>query len=132
MLRLFDKKNLVRDSFRGNMSSSVKNRAGGREGSSNAMTQPQKFIQYQTKSGHPVTAGPLTVTPRSRALMVRWPFGGWVWNRPVSVTFQDGEQTGRMAIIDLTRLIQLSLLGLAAIFVTTGLIVSHRRRNQNE
>ena len=114
------------------MFGSVYNCAGGRQGSSNAMTQSQKFIQYQTKSGQPVTAGSLAVIPRSRALIVRWPFGGWFWNRPVSVTYQDGEQTRRMAIIDLTRLIQLSLLGLAVIFVTTGLIVSRRRRNQNE
>lgn len=88
------------------------------------MTEHQKFIQYQTRSGQPFKTGSLTVTPRSRALVVRWPFGGWVWNRPVSVTFQEGEQVRRISIIDLTRLVQLGLLGLAAIFFVTGLIVS--------
>ena len=96
------------------------------------MTQLQKFIQYQTRSGQPVTAGSLTAIPRSRALVVRWPFGGWVWNRPVSVTVQDGDRIQRVSIFDLTRLVQLNLLGLAAIFFTTGLIVSLKRRDHNE
>ena len=96
------------------------------------MTHLQRFIQYQTRTGQPVTAGSTTVIPRSRALIVRWPFGGWVWNRPVSVTFQDGERSSRIPVVDLTRMVQLGLLGLAAIFFTTGLIVSRRRRSQNE
>jgi hypothetical protein len=97
-----------------------------------AMIWLRNFIQYQTRTGQPVEAGATVVIPRSRALIVRWPFGGWVWNRPVSVTFQDGERTRRTPVIDLTRVVQLSLFGLATIFFTTGLIVSRRRRNQNE
>lgn len=96
------------------------------------MAQRQKLIQLQTKSGDAVTAGAVTVTPQSQALIVRWPFGGWVWNRPVSVTLQHGEHTERFPIIDVTRIVHLSLLGLAAIFFVTGLIVSSKRRDQNE
>ena len=49
------------------------------------MIQLQKFIQLQTKSGRVITAGEVEVTPVSRVLIVRWPSGGWIWNRPVSV-----------------------------------------------
>jgi hypothetical protein len=89
-----------------------------------AMSQPQKFIHFQASSGPAFTAGPLTVTPHMQTLTGRWPAAGWRWSRPVSVTWQMGEQSGQLTIIDLTRLVQLSLLSLSVIFFITGLIVS--------
>jgi hypothetical protein len=40
----------------------------------------------------PVTVDNVTVTPRSRTLVVRLPKGGFVWNRPTAVVV---EQDGR-------------------------------------
>jgi hypothetical protein len=62
----------------------------------------------------PVTVGDVTVTPRARALVVRLPQGGFVWNRPTAVTVQRAGATRRVPVVDLTRRLQLGLLALAA------------------
>ena len=74
-------------------------------------------IQWQTVSGDSMTVGDVTVTPQSQALIVRWPFGGFVWNRPVAILVErDGSRiVERMRVIDVTRLVQLGLLGFSLI-----------------
>ena len=61
----------------------------------------------------PVTVGEVTVTPRARALVVRLPHGGFVWNRPTAVTVQRAGTVRRVPVVDGTRLLQLALLALA-------------------
>jgi hypothetical protein len=65
-------------------------------------------------SAAPVTVGDVTVTPRARALVVRLPQGGFVWNRPTAVTVQRAGAVRQIPVVDVTRLLQLALLGLAA------------------
>jgi hypothetical protein len=64
----------------------------------------------------PVTVGEVTVTPRARALVVRLPQGGFVWNRPTAVTVERAGAVRRVPVVDVTRVLQLGLLvlGLAA------------------
>ena len=96
------------------------------------MKRLKKMIQWHTVPGNPVTAGDVTVTPQSQALIVRWPWGGLVWNRPVAVLVKQGEQTERVPIVDVTRILQLGLLGLSLAFAMVTFIPRDReRRNRN-
>ena len=74
-------------------------------------------VQWQTISGSPVTVGGVTVTPQSQALIVRWPFGGFVWNRPIAVVVErDGAGfVERRRVVDVTRIIQLGLLSFSLV-----------------
>jgi hypothetical protein len=89
-------------------------------------------LKWQRLSGDKITVGDVTVTPQSQALSVRWPNGGFVWNRPVAVLVQRGEETERIPIVDVTRMAQLGLLGLGVVFSVVALMASVRgRRFQN-
>lgn len=77
------------------------------------MEKLKQLIQWRTESGQPVTANGITVTPQSMAIQVRWPYGGWVWNRPVSIQVEKAGQTEQIPIVDVTRLIQLLCAGIA-------------------
>ena len=57
------------------------------------MSKLKDRIQWQAVSGEEVTVGDVTLTPQSQALTIRWPNGGFVWNRPVSVLVERGGQT---------------------------------------
>ena len=69
-----------------------------------------KWIEWQTKTGKPITAAGRTIIPQSQALLIRFPFGGFVWNRPSAVLVQYNNQTEQIPIPDITRLIQAALL----------------------
>jgi hypothetical protein len=97
------------------------------------MTQLQERFKWQTKSGETVSVGDMAVTPQSQALTVRWPRGGWVWNRPVAVLVERGEERKRIPIVDVTRVAQLGLYVLALMFGIAGLFLLTRERStQNE
>jgi hypothetical protein len=70
-----------------------------------------RMFQRRTLSGEPVVVGGMTVTPQSQAVALRWPGGGWVWNRPVAVLVEQDGVTRRIPIVDVTRLAQLAFLG---------------------
>jgi hypothetical protein len=90
-------------------------------------------IQWQTVSGEAVKVGDVALTPQSHALTVRWPNGGFVWNRPVAVLVERGGQTERIPVVDVTRIAQLTLLGLGFVFTIVTLMLSIRkRRDKNE
>jgi hypothetical protein len=64
--------------------------------------------------GPTITVGAVRVTPESSVLRLELPFGGFVWNRPRAVIVEgpDG-QIERRRIPDLTRIVQVALLGCA-------------------
>jgi hypothetical protein len=96
------------------------------------MAQLKDIIQWQTVSGNPVTVGDVTVTPQSQALTVRWPFGGFVWNRPVAILVErDGSRfVERMRVVDVTRIIQLGLLGFGLVLSIAVFDKSVRRKER--
>lgn len=97
------------------------------------MARPKEMLQWQTVSGNKVAVGDVTVRPQSRALTVRWPRGGLVWNRPTAVLVEQGEETERVPIVDVTRMAQLGLLGLSLVFsIITVALSIRRRRNRDE
>ena len=78
------------------------------------------FIQLKTVQGTAVHTPHHTLIPESQALTIRFPFGGFVWQRPTAVLVQQGEQTQRHPITDVTRLATWSVL--AASLLTTLLL----------
>jgi hypothetical protein len=68
------------------------------------MTNLTDFIQLKTVRGTAVQTTHHTLIPESQALIIRFPFGGFVWQRPTAVLVQQGDQTQRHPITDITRL----------------------------
>ncbi len=96
------------------------------------MAKFKELIQWQTTSGQLVAAGNVTVTPQSWSLTIRCPFGGLVWNRPVAVLVRRGEETERIPIVDITRSVQLGLLGLGLIFaMLVFILIQSKRKRRN-
>jgi len=92
-----------------------------------------ELIQWQTVSGEAVTVGDVTVRPQSQALTLRWGrYGGLVWNRPAAILVERGDQTERIPIVDLTRAVQLGLLGFCLLFCIVAFVVSARRRRVSQ
>jgi len=83
-------------------------------------------------AGDAVTVGNVAATPQSQALTMRWPQGGWVWNRPAAVLVKQGEQERRIPIVDVTRVAQLALYGTAAVFTMIGLIQMMRQGGKHK
>ena len=97
------------------------------------MTQLKDIVQWQTVSGNPVTMGDVRVTPQSQSLAVRLPLGGFVWNRPVAVLVERGGSLAveRIPVVDVTRLIQLGLLGFSLIFSMAMTAKFARRKEES-
>lgn len=88
-----------------------------------------RFFELVTHTAKPYTAGGVTVTPQSQALIVNLSFFRFVWNRPVAVLVDRGGQTERLPIVDVTRYVVWGLMGLSAI-VSTMLFMAAARRSQ--
>jgi hypothetical protein len=92
------------------------------------MAGQKPIIDWQKRRGETIAVGEVRVTPESRALTVRWPQGGLVWNQPVAIWVQrDGEQK-RVPIINITRAIVWSLYaGVALVGIACMLRALHKR-----
>ena len=89
------------------------------------------FVQLQNTAADPVVVGDTRVTPQAQALVIRFPFGGFVWNRPVAVLVERDDMTRRIPIVDVTRLAQIALLGsLLAFSVIITLLAAQRARQR--
>lgn len=86
-----------------------------------------RLVRFQTALGKPVEAGGVTVTPEAKAIVVRLPFGGWVWNRPTAVHVRYGQQNWRLPIVDVNLTGQLALVGVSLLFILFGVAGSARR-----
>ncbi|MCC6166347.1 MAG: hypothetical protein IT329_03885 [Caldilineaceae bacterium] len=64
----------------------------------------KRGIAWQLRTGKPLEAGDITLTPVAQRLLLRWPGGGFVWQYPVALFVeQEGEET-RIPIPDPTRM----------------------------
>jgi len=84
------------------------------------------LLQWERTAGEPVEIAGYTVTPESQALSVRFPFGGYVWNRPAAVLVNGEDGQERIAVVDVTRSAQLTLFAAAALFLVVGWLLQHR------
>jgi hypothetical protein len=87
-------------------------------------------FQVQTVSGQPVTVESVTVTPQSQALIVRLPIGGFVWNRPTAILVERDETAKRFPIVDITRILQLGLLGFSLVLSIVSLVKFSQRKER--
>jgi hypothetical protein len=95
----------------------------------------REIVQWHKMAGEPTTVGDTTVTPESSVLMVRLPGrwqGGYVWNRPVAVLVERGEERQRIPIVDVTRMAQVSLVMSLVALTFIMMIVSGRGKEQGE
>ena len=92
--------------------------------------QDELGVRWETATGEPVTMGGTTLTTESQALVVRWPRGGWIWNRPVAITIEEGGETRRVPIVDVTRLVQVALVATSVAFVVVTLALSINSRRK--
>lgn len=89
-----------------------------------------EFVQYKLETGSPITIEETTLTPQSQVLSVRWPNGGWVWNRPVAILAEKDGESQRHAIIDVTRYAQFGLIGVAFFFAILALVAKLTRKRR--
>ena len=96
------------------------------------MARLGNFIEWRTDSGSPVSVGDVMVTPQSQALIVHWPNGGFVWNRPVAVLVERGHEQECMRILDVTRILQVGLIVFSILLgIFTAKLRVRNRRNRN-
>ena len=74
-----------------------------------------RWFEWRTTLGEPITAGETRITPQSRALVVRLPFGGLVWNRPTGVLVERPGQSEKIPVVDVTGTAVLALTALGVI-----------------
>lgn len=86
----------------------------------------KQWLYWEDVQGTPIQIGDLRLTPYSQVVGVRWPWGGWVWQRPTAVLLEQGEMVRYEPIVDVTRLITVALVGLM-ILVT---LFTHLRSKQ--
>ena len=84
------------------------------------MVNREKGWRYETTAGEAILVGDVALTPHCRALTLRWPGGGWIWNRPVSISVEEHGMVRHLPIVDVTRLAQWTMMGLAMLFVGMG------------
>jgi hypothetical protein len=97
------------------------------------MPNLRDFIRLETQTGEPLISGEVTVTPQSQAVIIRWPQGGWVWNRPIGVIVDRNGQTERRPIVDVTRYATWTFTGLTLLFsVIITLVAANRRSKSHE
>ena len=90
--------------------------------------QLQDLIQWETRAGEKITVGDVSITPQSRALIIRWPpYGGLVWNRPTALLVDRGDYAEHIPIVDLNRKLQLTLLGLSFVFTIFAFILAAQK-----
>lgn len=94
------------------------------------MGRHEKMFQLQTHSGEAVSVGDATVTPQSQALTLRWPNGGFVWNRPLAILVERDGDKERIPIVDVTLVAQAAFLGLTVAFSVGILMLSALRRRE--
>lgn len=66
-----------------------------------------EFLQWEKISGEPLSVQAARITPQSRILSVHLPFGGFVWNRPVSILVERGGERKTIAVADVTLISQI-------------------------
>lgn len=95
------------------------------------MAQIDEVLRWQTVSGRPVTLHNRTLTPLTQVLTLRWPQGGFVWNRPVALLVEQDGQVERVSIVDITRLAQVALFGSAIFVLLAAFWVSSFQKEKN-
>ncbi|MBI4674064.1 MAG: hypothetical protein HY741_20660 [Chloroflexi bacterium] len=68
-----------------------------------------EILQWEKISGDPLMVENTRLVPQARVLSVRFPFGGFVWNRPVSIIIERDGKRETIAVPDLTLISQIAM-----------------------
>jgi len=92
----------------------------------------QNLVESRESSGEPVSAHGYTVTPRSRAIIIRLPRARFVWNRPVGVDVtQDGQMVHR-SIGERNRMLPMAMFAVVATVIAVSLLARSQRHARKE
>ena len=89
-------------------------------------------VQRTTQLGTPTTAAAITATPEAEAILIRFPDGQLVWNRPTGIWIENGGELRRIRTPDVTRIAQIGIFCLAALTLAFTTIRSHSRNANKE
>jgi hypothetical protein len=92
------------------------------------MKKSKPLFHIETRWGEPLVAGDTEIVPQSQAVTIRWPNGGYVWNRPIAVVVRRDDQEERLPIVDVTLVARLALFALGVLSSLIFLILSNRNR----
>jgi len=81
------------------------------------------FVELKTSTGIPIERGNMTITPQAQALVVRLPYCGFVWNRPVAVLVETDGRRERFPILDVTRVAVLTIAVASATISLSAVLV---------
>ncbi len=90
------------------------------------MARLTPVIDWQVTAAQPIVVGDTRVTLQSRTLVVGWSLLGVVWRHPTAALVEADGRVTRVPIHNVTRLIELGLLGLG--LVTLIVMASIRRK----
>lgn len=73
-------------------------------------------LSWEVSSAETMRHGDISVTPESRALVLRCPWGGLVWSRPSALRVEQNGETREIPLVDVTRQAQIAA-------ATAGLVI---------
>jgi len=92
------------------------------------MRRQKDRLQWQKVSGQPLVVHDLRLTPQSQVLIIRFPWGAWIHNRPTVMLVGRNGQVDYLPIVDRTRRIQLWLFGMGLVISTIRFAQFARRK----
>ncbi|WP_119065291.1 hypothetical protein [Aggregatilinea lenta] len=95
------------------------------------MPLKRPIFRWETQSGEPVTHGDVRVTPVARSLYIGGLRAGAAWARPAALLVERDGRTQRITVPDITRRIQMGLVGLGAAFTLVTWAKQSRDRSEN-
>ena len=86
-------------------------------------------LQINETKGDPITTPYGRLTPIARAVKLRWPGGGFTWNRAVAVEVVQGDELRRVPVRDVTSQVvaAIALAGVIAVATLTSFLRRRRR-----
>jgi hypothetical protein len=92
------------------------------------MRRQKDRLQWQKVSGQPLVVHDLRLTPQSQVLIICFPWGAFVHNRPAAMLVEQHGQMDYLPIVDRTRRIQLWLFGLGLLISIVSFVQLARRK----
>ena len=94
------------------------------------------FVEIKTSTGKPLRQGNVTITPQAQSFVVKFPYGGFVWNRPVAVFVTRNGRRERFPIFDVTRTVIIATVGTGVLLslatVLAGLLARSAARDRSK
>jgi hypothetical protein len=90
------------------------------------------FVKVETHAGNPISVGESKIVPLAKVVRLQIPgwLGGIIWNRPVAVVVQTGEDQEQIVpVVDVTRAAQVIIFG-SGFFVALMAYLINRRNNK--